>query len=147
MQIFSETIEIDAPDHLVYEVIADLPHYREWNPWIYHAEGQATPGGRVVVKMRMLGKERCFDHRVLSTQPPHTFHWCDVGWFTALAYGDRLRKIERIADDKCRYQVDLRIKGVAEHLTRWLLGNALAQGMRQETFALKARAENLYRTR
>lgn len=143
MQIFSESIEINAPDHVVYDVIADLSQYKNWNPWIYDASGAVAPNAKVLVKMKMAGKERTFDHRIISAIRPHTFHWCDVGWFTVLAFGDRIRHIEASNDNHCRYRVDLRVKGPGEHLTRWLLGNFLQEGLAKETHALKVRAESL----
>lgn len=144
MQKLVETIDIEAPDHVVYDVITDLARYREWNPWILHAEGSVTPGNRVKVTLHMFGRDQVFDHRILATEKPHTFHWCDVGWFTAFAYGDRLRNIEALTSERCRYRVELRIEGIAERLTQWIFGRQLREGLHAETQALKAWAEDIH---
>ena len=144
MQTFSEQLEINAPDHVVYDVIADLPHYKDWNKWIHHAEGSTVPNGKVLVKMRMGGSEKTFDHRMISAIRPHTFHWCDVGWFTLFADGERIRHINALSDSSCHYQVEIRVTGVGQHLAKLFFGKFLTKGLVAEAQSLKARAEFLF---
>ena len=144
MQIFSEQLEINAPDHVVYDVITDLPRYADWNKWIYHAEGSTEPDGRVRVKMQMGGREKTFDHRIVSAIRPHTFHWCDVGWFTVFADGERTRRITPLSDSTCVYRVEIRITGIGQHLATLFFGKFLNKGLLAEALSLKERAESLF---
>jgi len=144
MQRFSQQLEINAPDHLVYDVIADLPHYKDWNKWIYHAEGSTEPNGKVLVKMKMGGREKIFNHRMVSAIRPHTFHWCDVGWFTLFADGERIRHIKALSDTTCCYYVEIRVTGLGQHLAKLFFGKFLNNGLATEACSLKERAEFLF---
>lgn len=135
--IFSECREINAPDHQVYDVIADLSQYPRWNPWLVHAEGTTTAGGSVSVSMHMAGAQRTFNHKMIAAEKPHLFHWCDVGWFTVFAFGERKRTIIARSVHECTYTVELRVSGIGAPLTKLLLGNFLQHGLRQESDALK----------
>jgi hypothetical protein len=82
------------------------------------------------------------DHRILTTRPGEEFRWCDLGWFTRLAYGERARFLSP-SGGGTRYRVELSITGVASRLVGVTLGRDLTAKMRAETLALKQRAEAL----
>jgi hypothetical protein len=66
--------------------------------------------------------------------------WCDLGWFTKLAYGERGRYIRR-QGDAVHYRVELNITGPLAWLVKWQMEPTLKQGIEAETLALKQRAE------
>lgn len=45
-------------------------------------------------------------HKVITMQPNEHFAWCDMGWFTRFAYGERSRYIR----DACNAQVNCRVE-------------------------------------
>ena len=44
MRAISATVDIAATPEQVWAVLADLPAYQEWNPFIRSASGQLTEG-------------------------------------------------------------------------------------------------------
>jgi hypothetical protein len=140
-----EVVEtIAAPPEVVYGVIADIGAYDEWNPWIRKAKGAAShPGDELAVDVK-LGDSRWMRvrHRVLIASPPLRFGWCDLGWFTPLAGGRRLRWIERV-DGGSRLVGCIRLFGPFARLAWWLYGHSIRDGMTAEAKALAARAKVL----
>ena len=145
MLALSEETVIDAPAGTIFEVITDLPRYAQWNPWIVAASGTPAAGQVVRVKSKMRGRTIAVEHRILANDPGRTFRWCDLGWFTRLAYGERARWLEPREDGRVAYRCELRVTGVAARLVQAIFGDALAEGLRAETAALKQRAETLHR--
>lgn len=48
-------IDIDATPDRVWSVLSDLAAYPQWNPFIVSAEGQATTGSRLTLRMQPVG--------------------------------------------------------------------------------------------
>ncbi len=142
---YTEEVVIDAPAGTIFDVITDLDAYAQWNPWIVWAEGTPTQDATIRVKSKVGGRVLRVNHRILSNLPGREFRWCDLGWFTHLAYGQRGRWLEPRADGRVVYRVELRITGVLSGLVEALLGRSLAWGVKAETDALKQRAEWLAR--
>jgi hypothetical protein len=142
----SEAIAIEAPPEVVYDVIADLGSYDQWNPWIIRASGRAEEGKVVRVTARLGARRMKVQHRILIARRGEAFRWCDLGWFTRLAYGERDRVLSpRSGGQGTDYRVELSVSGIGTRLVQGLLGRALADGLRAETWALKGRAESLHR--
>lgn len=131
---------VAASDSTVYDIIAGLDNYRNWNPWIIDARGDTTPGSAVTVKALLYGRQATFRHRMIAAQRPTRFHWCDVGWFTVFVYGERVRTIERIDDHHCRYVCELRISGIGTPFARLFFGQFMGEGLKAEADALKQHA-------
>ena len=133
---------IAASDTAVYDIIAGLDSYRNWNPWIISARGETAPDGAVTVKAMLYGRPATFRHRMIAANRPTRFHWCDVGWFTVFVYGERERTIERIDDNHCRYMCELRVSGIGTLFARLLFGQFMREGLKAEADALQQRAEH-----
>ena len=143
---FVETITIDAPPATVFEVITDLDRYAQWNPWIVDARGDAVEGGVLEATSRLGARRLKVRHRILTRRGDAEFRWCDLGWFTALAYGERARFLEPTRRGTA-YRVELTITGIAWRLVKSMYGPDLAVGLAAETAALKERAEAVQRER
>jgi uncharacterized protein YndB with AHSA1/START domain len=141
--ILAEHIAIDAPPETVYRAITDFGRYAEWNPWVCEAAGRADEGEVVRIAVKLGSRKTRVRHRILTHRPSAEFCWCDLGWFTALAYGERARHLDPSAGGGTAYRVELRVTGPAVRLVEKRLGRALADGLRAETQALKRRAESL----
>ena len=139
MKIIRSAI-IKAVPEKVFEAITDFPAYSRWNPWIIMAEGECREGADVLVQARVGNKARPYHHRILKIDKPHVFHWCDRGWFTVLADGNRKRMLAPHPDGT-RYQVELEVTGCMAFLVDWLFGKSLEEGMTAETEALKSYVE------
>ena len=139
MKITKTAIIKAAPEH-VYDAITDFAAYPHWNPCLVKAEGLCQEGADVVVDARVGGKISQYHHCILTVDRPRVFHWCDVGWFTVLADGNRKRTLDPHPEGT-HYQVELDVSGPLEFLVRWLFGSSLEEGMDRETQALKAYVE------
>jgi uncharacterized protein YndB with AHSA1/START domain len=140
---------IDAPPEIVYRVVSDLSTYREWNPWVANAENVETADARVgdeiVFDVKMGKRKMRVGHRLLVASPPERFGWCDLGWFTPLARGRRLRWIEPSGAGS-RLVCQIRIAGPFAALAWRLHGDAIVHGMAAEASALAKRAAELFRS-
>src|SRR2546429_500544 len=70
MRDISTTIAISASPQAVWDVIADLPGYAEWNPFIREASGELVPG--TVLTLRRFprdGRPAVFRPRVTTVRP------------------------------------------------------------------------------
>lgn len=132
---------IAASDEKVYDIIAGLDDYVNWNPWITSAKGDTVPGGAIVVTANLYGRKAIFQHRMVANQRPSLFHWCDVGWFTLFVYGERERNIQAIDDTHCRYTCELRVSGIGTVLAKLFFGKFMCEGLKAEADALKNYAE------
>ena len=133
-------IEINAAPDTVFRVLTDMDNYSVWNPWLIKAQGDCRVGGDVVVHAKVGGRIGCYHHHILTVDAPHTFHWCDKGWFTLFAKGDRLRTLTPTASGT-EFTVVLTVQGVLSFIANALFAKGLEHGLIAETHALKAYAE------
>ena len=76
MRTISADIVIDAPARDIWDVLADFPRYGEWNPFIRRAEGAATPGERITIRVHQLDrKPSTFKPRILVAEPGRELRW------------------------------------------------------------------------
>ena len=54
--VIEETLEIDAPAELVWEVITDVKRYPEWNPFQVEMQTSFKPGDPMIVIYRQMSK-------------------------------------------------------------------------------------------
>ncbi|HEY9036046.1 MAG TPA: SRPBCC domain-containing protein [Pseudomonadales bacterium] len=142
-RIYAEERTVAASAETVWDIIADLPRYAEWNPWIYHAEGDIRKNSAVTVSAQFGKQGGTYQHRMIAAERPSLFHWCDVGWFTVFADGERIRNITPIDETHCLYRVELRVTGMAAALADRFYGDFMRGGLKAESNALKQRAEQL----
>jgi len=145
MFLLTSELVIDTPATTVFEIITDFDGYQRWNPWIIRAAGGSKEGDLVRVTSLVGGKPMKVRHRVLSHRPGREFRWCDLGWFTVFAFGQRARFLEPVTGGRVAYRCELKITGVASWLVEQQLRSSLQGGLDAETAALKERAELLHR--
>ncbi len=76
---FVTEITIDAPAVRVWEVLADLSSYPEWNPMIRRAEGELREGAFLKVRFQPEGgRGHTFRPRLLTVRPGRELRW--MGW-------------------------------------------------------------------
>lgn len=69
-------IEIDAPPELVWEVLADLDSYGEWNPHVTRARGDLREGESIEITVDRIGEEtRTMTVRVTAVEAPRHLEW------------------------------------------------------------------------
>jgi hypothetical protein len=138
--IYVEEREMAASADTVFNVLTDFAQYAQWNPWVVRVEGQPIVGSELLATAKLNGALRRVHHRVLVAERARSFAWCDVGWFTALTYGERVRYLQPRADGGCHYRCELRLSGPLQALVAWWLGATMREGLRAEADALVGRA-------
>ncbi len=141
MLTIQEQTVVNASPETVFNIITDLDRYEEWNPWITEACGTPEEGRLIKVKAKMGDRIISVQHRILISNPNIEFRWCDVGWFTKLAYGERARFIKSLASGNVEYRVELTVTGSFCWFVKLVYGTFLETGLKTETDALKERAE------
>lgn len=140
--LISET-EIEASPRAVYDVIVDLESYQYWNPFnTVEVLGPVEEQQLVTIFSNLGSKKMTVKHRILEMQPGVKFKWCDVGFFTYFAYGERTRFLTK-TEKGTHYRVELKITGILSWLAKMQFGNVISSGMDEETEALKLRTELL----
>ena len=139
----STEITIGAPPETVWAVLTDMSRYREWNPFIIEAAGQAREGSKLSVRIKPEGgRAASFTPMVTVADPSETLEW--LGRFIA----------PRLYDGRHRFDLKPTHDGTSTHLRHserfsGLLvpviiakfGAVTLQGFVAMNEALKARAE------
>jgi retinol dehydrogenase 12 len=137
---------IHAPPEVVYRTVSDLASYSDWNPWVFRGEGTAErPGDEFSVDVKLGSRTMRVRHRVLVASPGERFGWCDLGWFTGLASGRRLRWIDPTGEGS-RVVTRIKLYGPLAHLAWRLHGTSIRAGMAAEATALADRCAVLDRS-
>jgi hypothetical protein len=68
-------IEVHGSAERVWEVLTDFAAYRDWNPFIVEASGEAVPGHRLELHMRLDGRRMTFRSEVLDADPGRRLRW------------------------------------------------------------------------
>ncbi|MEV4220862.1 SRPBCC domain-containing protein [Nonomuraea sp. NPDC049725] len=76
MRTISVPVDIKASPERVWEVIADFAAYREWNPFIREAAGEAREGTTLTLRMFPEGgRPMSFRPKVLRAEPGRELRW------------------------------------------------------------------------
>ena len=95
MRAISATVDIAATPEQVWAVLADLPAYQEWNPFIRSASGQLTEGATLTLRMAPAnGRAMTFRPKVLAAR------LYGVGPITALAITCWLAGADRFSSSR-----------------------------------------------
>ena len=74
----SITVQIDAPAQLVWDVLVDFDHYRDWNPFCVEASGVLAVGEPLTMKLKSYTEEgQYFDNVEIITEinEPRLVSW------------------------------------------------------------------------
>ena len=127
---------INASASSVYQTVSQLDHYHHWNPWVIECDNNAGASELTTVTVKLGKKTMKVKHKVLIREPNSRFVWCDTGWFTLFAYGERHRRIAE-ENGNTLYTVTLRVTGPLAFMAKWLYYRKLVTGLEAETKALK----------
>lgn len=138
---FTHQETIDASPETVFRLIADLPNYKNWNPFLIVASGQVEVGG-IVSGKSVLGKfATSYRHKIFQYVPNRSLCWRDFGFPSLFVCGQRSRYLETRAG-KTHYQCHLKLSGPFSGLVNLVFGEGLRTGIVAEARALRKEAEN-----
>lgn len=140
MEIRTET-EINATAQEVWEVLADLKRYPEWNPFTYEALGELKMGAEIKLKVRFPdGSEMRTRHYVCALEPNKELSWNHTN-IPLLMWSERRQIIEPIDATRVRLVNREFIWGALAPLAVWLYGTRIAGGMRMSAEAIQAQVK------
>ena len=148
--VVSETVVIEAPAAVVWEVLVDLPRYGEWNPFCFRCESTLEMGAPVVMKLNSYqGDGEVFDNceYVCAFEPEKLLSWAlphDDAW----PYPARRDQfIESLGPERCAYHsTDALLGPNGIHVMRFA-GSWIKRAFDDTARALKVRAEALHAAR
>lgn len=145
MQLRTE-VEINAPPHVVWGVLADRASYQEWNPFITAFEGPLEEGARVsIVVSPPDSSDFHFRPTLLSVVPNEELRWRGNLWFDFLFSGEHFIKLSPLGPKRTRVVHGEDFGGV---FLKFLLRHmgATQRGFVYMNEALKSRAEAVFAT-
>ena len=144
--VLRETLEIEAPVALVWEVITDLPRYPEWNPFVVEVRSSLEVGEPIAMRVRVLPffaqPQR---ETVLECLPQQRLCYGVAGVPLNALRSLRYHELRPAGPERTHYCSHFELDGWLAPLTRMLLGGRLERGFDAATRALKERAEILQR--
>ena len=142
MNILKSEIEIDAPAEKVWDILMDFDGYPEWNPFVREIGGNAAPGERLQVTLKLEGrKPMLFKPRVKEVRPRQEFRWLGRLIVTGLFDGEHGFYLEPLADGRVRFIQKEEFRGiVAGKILKGISAKTQA-GFEAMNRALKERAE------
>jgi hypothetical protein len=138
-------IEFDGTPEEVWDVLADLPAYAEWNPFIKKIDGEAKTGAKLEVRMEPEG-ERAMTFRptVLSAEPGRELKWLGHLLVPGIFDGEHRWLIEDAGSGKVRFTQSERFGGIlVPFLWKKLRDGGTAKGFRAMNEALARRVAEL----
>jgi hypothetical protein len=127
----------------VWEVLSDLSAYREWNPFIVHADGEAAVGHRLTLRMRPAdGRTGTFRPTVLESTAGRRLRWVGRLGLPGLLDADHTFTIEERPAGGTRLRQDEEFRGVLAPFLARSLDKGTLPAFHAMNEALKRRAED-----
>jgi hypothetical protein len=134
-------IGIGRPAAAVWDILADIDRWPEWNPFA-KARGRLAVGERLEVEIRPPGrKAMTFRPTVVKLDRGVELRWLGHLGVPGILDGEHGFRIEPEGVQSCRFAQFEAFKGVLARPLLWLAGDATRHGFVAMNEALKARAE------
>jgi hypothetical protein len=143
--VLRETLTIEAPVALVWEVIADLPRYPEWNPFVVRVRSSLEVGSPIVMRVRVIPFFAQPQRETILECLPEQRLCYGVNVSLNALRSIRYHEIRPEGPERTHYCSHFELSGWLAPLTRALLGRNLERGFAAATKALVERAELLHR--
>ena len=135
-------IEIDAPTEIVWDVLIDLDHYVEWNPFIVEAKGTPAVGERLTNRLQPPGgKAMTFRPTVTEREEEGSFEWLGRLGLPGVFDGRHRFELTQAGDGRTRVVHTEHFRGLLVRLMKRSLDTNTLAGFTAMNEALKARAE------
>jgi len=141
-------VDIDATPAIVWNILTDLVHYQEWNPFIVESSGDVAVGSKLVNRMQPPGgKARIFKPIVTAVEPTQTFEWLGRLGVPGVFDGRHRFELEPTPSGGTRVVHTEQFQGVLVRPMRTSLDTHTLAGFEAMNTALKTRAEAVDRAR
>jgi hypothetical protein len=146
----SETVTIDAPASVVWEVLTDLPNYGEWNPFCFAAESTLEMGAPLHMQLNnytMPGETYPNVEFICANVPERLLSW-ELHHTDAMPYPARRDQvIEALGPERCTYYSTDEFFGPNAPHVMFFCGGWVKRAFDDTAQGLKRRAEQIYRDR
>jgi hypothetical protein len=134
-------VEIDAPPARVWEVLADLPAYSEWNPFIVEAAGKLAVGETLSLRMALPGRDPVtIEPRLLVVEPERELRWKGQLFLPGLFDGEHAFRLTALEGGRTRLDHSERFAGALLPLARLLIYQDTLESFRALDAQLARRA-------
>ncbi|MEU0542682.1 SRPBCC domain-containing protein [Nocardia sp. NPDC005978] len=141
--VIDNSVDIDAPAELVWQVLTDVDNYGEWNPFVPECTTTLEPGTPIDMKVRLVGPPRNQREYIFSNTPGKEFSYKMKPAPLGLLSSHRQHILTPLGDGRTRYESHFELQGPLSPVVGGLLGNALRKGFGGMTAGVKLRAESL----
>jgi len=142
MYEISTEIDIDAPAQKTWDVLADLPKWADWNPFIRTAKGTLAKGNFIDVVVQPSGTKPINGKgEVLVLEPPHEMVWTAALLGSWIFRGKHHFVVEPTTDGHCRFRQYEQFTGILVPFLHGKLNRETKRGFMEMNAALKARVE------
>ena len=134
-------IEFDGTPEGVWAVLADLPAYPEWNPFIEKIDGELRVGAKLDVRLQPVGERGITMHpTVLAIEPGRELRWLGHLMVPGIFDGEHRFLIEGVGPDRVRFMQSERFGGILlPFLWRKIRDGGTAKGFRAMNEAIARR--------
>ena len=142
MKELRSEIIINAPAERIWETLADLESFNEWNPFMRRASGDVQVGEKLTVYLKPPGgMGMSFKPRVVKVEANREFRWLGHLGLPGIFDGEHIFVIEPDGDSRCRFVQREEFKGALASLMLLMIGKSTRRGFDDMNQALKARVE------
>jgi uncharacterized protein YndB with AHSA1/START domain len=141
-------LDVDAPADVVWEVVSNVSRYAEWNPFVIRASSTCEVGAPIRMKVRLFTSfAQSQTEEITEFIAPERICWGLTGGGSAALRSRRCQVVSPDGPSRSRYISEFQLSGWFAPVVMGLMGRRLEAGFRGMSDAVKARAEQLYRTR
>ena len=138
-------IGIQAPARVVWEVIADLEAWSQWNPLYTQAQGKIALGGTLKLTLVLPGETpEVISPVIIDWTPDSLLHW-KLSLAAGLVRTVRYLEIDELAPESCLFANGELIQGLLAGYVSKRMGRKMYRGFEAMGLALKDRAEARWR--
>ena len=138
-------IGIQAPAPVVWEVLADLAAWSEWNPLYTAVQGKLAIAGTLVLTLQLPGESPETIRPVITDWTPDSLlHW-KLNLAGGLVRSVRYLEIDELAEESCIFANGEIMGGLLGRYVAKRMGRKMYRGFAAMGEALKVRAEAQWR--
>jgi hypothetical protein len=136
-----QTLDVEAPPEVVWQVITDLPRYGEWNPFVVACRSSLVVGDPIVMRVHVFAAfAQTQRETVLEHVPGTRLCYGIAGAALGSLKSRRCHDVEALEDGRTRYRSRFALDGWMAPMVGALLGARLERGFAAMSAAVVARA-------
>lgn len=145
MKQINTEITIQAPAHVVWNVLTNFDLYPQWNPFILSFDGIPAKGSRFSVTIQQPGsKAMTFKPLCLEFEENRLFRWLGHLGIKGIFDGEHSFELVSVSEYSTRFIHSETFSGILVPLLWKQLNTKTRQGFTLMNEALKSRAENQF---